>query len=260
MHIEAVTHIYMGIKENKSTEPWTRSNQSAIMAGLIIMCCFCLFKWRVSVSAILSWIRQWKTVACSFKHWMRAATSGSTVKHKDGLFRNQCQSFISKVNNLHILSNRWGSTRHERKLKERCGFPGVSMQQERFKAMDPQCNPLYGPLSFLGGNIDMSIKNVQHLAFCFFELVSVKRPELRKIQLAGSLTSRAKGLCPVLWWWMFSCREWWRVSLKDLVSADLNYHGQTTSASDVLVKNTLMKEMVSRTWRLYDIILKWNTL
>ena len=44
MHIEAVTHIHMDIKENKSTAPWTRSDQSAIMAGLIIMCCFCLFK------------------------------------------------------------------------------------------------------------------------------------------------------------------------------------------------------------------------
>lgn len=117
MHIEAVTHIYMDIKENKSTAPWTRSNQSAIMAGLIIMGCFCLFKWRVSVSAILSWIRQWKTVASSSKRWMRAAKSGSTVKYYEGLFRNQCQTFISRVNNVDILSNRFGSTRHERKLR-----------------------------------------------------------------------------------------------------------------------------------------------
>lgn len=44
MHIGAVTLIHMGIKENKSTALWTRSNQLAIMADLIIMCCFCLFR------------------------------------------------------------------------------------------------------------------------------------------------------------------------------------------------------------------------
>lgn len=165
VRIEAVTHIYTGIKENKSTAPWTRSDQSAIMAGLIIMCCFCLFKWRVSVSAISSWIRQCETVACSLRHWMRAATSGSTVKHNDGLFRNQCQTFISQVSNIHILSNRCASTRHERKLRDRCCF---RVQRERFKAMDPKFNPLYGPLSF-----DTSIKNVQHLAIRLFVFLLV---------------------------------------------------------------------------------------
>ena len=74
------------------------------------------------MSAILSWIRQWKTVACSFKHWMRAVTYGSTVKHNDGLFRNQCQCFISKVNNFHIMSDRCGSTRHKRRDVASLGF------------------------------------------------------------------------------------------------------------------------------------------
>lgn len=110
------THLY-GHKRNKSTAPWTRSNQLAIMAGLIIMCCFCLLKWRVSVSAILSWIRPWKTVACSFKCWIEVATSGPTVKQNDGLFRNQCPCFICKVNNLHISFYHCGSTRHDRKFR-----------------------------------------------------------------------------------------------------------------------------------------------
>lgn len=157
MHIEAVTHIYIGIKENKSTAPWTTSNQSAIMAGLIIMCCFCLFKWRVSVSAILSWIRQWKTVACSSKHWMRVAMSDSTVKHSDGLFRNQCQTFISKGNNVDILSNCCGSTRHERRWEERCGLSGVPMQRQGFKGIDPKFNPLLS----LEWNTHTSVKIVQ---------------------------------------------------------------------------------------------------
>lgn len=41
-----------------------------------------------------------KSVACSLSRWMRAATSGSTVKQNDGLFRNQCQGLISVLRNL----------------------------------------------------------------------------------------------------------------------------------------------------------------
>lgn len=55
------------------------------------------------------------------------------------------QCFITKVNYLHILSDRCGSVRHGMRPEERCGFP---VQQERFKAADPALGPLYGPLGF----------------------------------------------------------------------------------------------------------------
>lgn len=144
------------------------------------------------MSAILSWIRQWKTVASSSKRWMRAAKSGSTVKYYEGLFRNQCQTFISRVNNVDILSNRFGSTRHE----ERCGFPGVLAQQEGFKPIDPKFNPLYGPLSLRGKQRHLS-KFCSIWLFFFFELVLVKTKKdlsSEKFQLTGSLTGR---MCPV---------------------------------------------------------------
>lgn len=45
-----------------------------------------------------------KLLPAAPKRWTRVATSGSTVKHDDGLFRNQCQTFIRK-NNADISSN-----------------------------------------------------------------------------------------------------------------------------------------------------------
>lgn len=175
---------------------------------------------------------------------MRAATSGSTVKHDDGLFRNQCQCFISKVNNLHILSNRCGSTRHEMKLKERCGFPGVPAQQERFKAMDPTFSPLHGPLE----GVWRECRHVYEACgiLLFFSLFFSQKDlssERKKIQLAGSLTSRVKGPCPVFWWWMFSCRGWWRIPPQRVGQRwpHVNCRGQTNSASAGSVKQELMR-------------------
>lgn len=76
-----------------------------------------------------------KSVACSLSRWMRAATSGSTVKRNDGLFRNQCQGLISALRNLMrcTLRVKLFAIKKKKKTRERDLVLGVAERQSGLK-------------------------------------------------------------------------------------------------------------------------------
>ena len=89
------------------------------------------------MSAILSWISHWNTVACGpqqLDERERCHERNGKKKDKHGQWLgNQCQTFISKVNNVNISANHCGSVgpsglEREFGLPVPGGFPEPSVE------------------------------------------------------------------------------------------------------------------------------------
>lgn len=152
------------------------------MATLIIMCCFCLFKWGVC--------RHIELDEAAGKLLPPASNAGWELPHQD-LWENKMMACLEI--NVHVSLVR--STTYIYR-------PIAMSQQDKHKRSNTiwTLSILSGPLS-LGG-------------ICLSKMCSILQNEPWKLR-AG--TWRA----PVFRWRMWNCRHWWRVLLRARISADL---------------------------------------